>query len=208
MASNYTSNYNLCQWQPDDKVLRTEFNADNVKIDAALGSLASSVSGKASTSALDSLKTTVDGLSSSKADASTVSALQTTVNSLKTSKADKSALDSLKTTVGQHTDALAKKGNCQFCVTNYVGSGLYGSDNSNQLTFEKKPMVVFVTFGDDTLILLQGVGGSFVRTMGGNGSYVSVHWSENSVSWSSGDVNSQMSFKNRTYQVLALLQAD
>lgn len=29
MESNYTSNYQLCQWSKDDKVLRTEFNADN-----------------------------------------------------------------------------------------------------------------------------------------------------------------------------------
>lgn len=36
MASNYTSNYGLCQWELEDKVLRSEFNADNAKIDAAL----------------------------------------------------------------------------------------------------------------------------------------------------------------------------
>ena len=36
MASNYTTNYNLCQWQPTDQVQRTDFNADNAKLDAAL----------------------------------------------------------------------------------------------------------------------------------------------------------------------------
>ena len=40
MASNYTSSYQLCQWEAEDKVLRTEFNADNTKIDAALAGLA------------------------------------------------------------------------------------------------------------------------------------------------------------------------
>ena len=30
MASNYTSNYNLNQWSASDRVLRTEFNADNL----------------------------------------------------------------------------------------------------------------------------------------------------------------------------------
>jgi len=60
MASNYTSNYNLCQWQASDKVLRTEFNADNAKIDAALAGLERS---KASATALSSLKSTVDSLS-------------------------------------------------------------------------------------------------------------------------------------------------
>lgn len=36
MASGYTANYGLCQWQPEDKFLREEFNQDNEKIDTAL----------------------------------------------------------------------------------------------------------------------------------------------------------------------------
>ena len=36
MASGCTANYGLCQWQPEDKFLREEFNGDNEKIDAAL----------------------------------------------------------------------------------------------------------------------------------------------------------------------------
>ena len=36
MATNHTTNYQLCQWEATDKVLRTDFNADNQKIDAAL----------------------------------------------------------------------------------------------------------------------------------------------------------------------------
>ena len=31
-----TSNYNLNQWEPSDRVLREDFNKDNMKIDAAL----------------------------------------------------------------------------------------------------------------------------------------------------------------------------
>jgi len=70
MASNYTSNYGLCQWQASDKVLRTEFNADNARIDAALASKASvsalnaltqTVNGKAGQSALDAVRDTVAG---------------------------------------------------------------------------------------------------------------------------------------------------
>ena len=33
---NYTSNYQLNQWEPTDQVLRADFNADNAKIDEAL----------------------------------------------------------------------------------------------------------------------------------------------------------------------------
>ena len=36
MASNHTTNFELCQWQADDQVKRTDFNKDNAKIDAAL----------------------------------------------------------------------------------------------------------------------------------------------------------------------------
>lgn len=35
MASNYTQNYGLCQWEATDQVLRTDFNEDNQKIEAA-----------------------------------------------------------------------------------------------------------------------------------------------------------------------------
>ena len=36
MASNYTENYGLCQWEATDQVLRTDFNEDNAKIEAAI----------------------------------------------------------------------------------------------------------------------------------------------------------------------------
>ena len=43
MATNHTSNYNLNQWAATDAVLRTDFNEDNVKVDAALKGLSTSV---------------------------------------------------------------------------------------------------------------------------------------------------------------------
>ena len=36
MATNHTTNYQLNQWEATDQVLRTEFNQDNQKLDAAL----------------------------------------------------------------------------------------------------------------------------------------------------------------------------
>ena len=36
MASNYTENYGLCQWEATDQVLREEFNQDNAAVDEAL----------------------------------------------------------------------------------------------------------------------------------------------------------------------------
>ena len=43
MATNQTANYNLNQWLSTDQVLRTDFNADNAKLDAALQGLQQSI---------------------------------------------------------------------------------------------------------------------------------------------------------------------
>ena len=45
MSNKYTEHFQLSQWEKADKVLMEDFNADNVKIDAALA-------GKADASAL------------------------------------------------------------------------------------------------------------------------------------------------------------
>lgn len=45
MASNYTENFGLCQWEATDQVLRTEFNEDNTKIDMALAAIPTLVAG-------------------------------------------------------------------------------------------------------------------------------------------------------------------
>ena len=61
MASNYTENYGLCQWEPGDNFVRTEFNQDNARIDAALKDLEDT---KAEQAALSSLSATVSGKAS------------------------------------------------------------------------------------------------------------------------------------------------
>lgn len=40
-----TGNYQLNQWESTDRILREDFNADNAKVDQALGSLAATVAG-------------------------------------------------------------------------------------------------------------------------------------------------------------------
>lgn len=42
MPKNYTESYHLSQWEPDDKVLRTDFNEDNRRIEEALTARAES----------------------------------------------------------------------------------------------------------------------------------------------------------------------
>lgn len=39
MASHQTANFQLCQWEAEDEVLRTDFNSDNLKIENALSTI-------------------------------------------------------------------------------------------------------------------------------------------------------------------------
>lgn len=94
MASSYTSNYNLCQWEPEDKVLRTDFNADNAKIDAAIAAVDSRIT----------------GVAGSKASAASLAELKSTV-------------EDLSATVSGQGGALRKRGNCQVAATSYTGDG-------------------------------------------------------------------------------------
>ena len=75
MATNHTANYELSQWLSTDQVLRTDFNADNVKLDAALKDLGDQVVQKASQSAVDTLTTAV----SQKAEQSALTAAVSTI---------------------------------------------------------------------------------------------------------------------------------
>ena len=89
MASNYTEQYGLCQWAPEDSFVRAEFNEDRQKIDTALGGLEKSkakqsdlatlsqaVTKKAEQSDLDSLSKEVK----KKANQSSLSSLQQETN--------------------------------------------------------------------------------------------------------------------------------
>ena len=61
MASNHTTNFELCQWQADDQVKRTDFNEDNAKIDSALKGLSDGLAAEetARQSAINALNTAV-----------------------------------------------------------------------------------------------------------------------------------------------------
>ena len=94
MSSQKTEHYELNQWQATDQVLRTDFNADNAKIDGALAE-------KAQAADLEALSSTVSGLSAT----------------LNTEISQRQAADN-----GLQT-ALAAKGNCQVYYGTYTGTG-------------------------------------------------------------------------------------
>ena len=99
MASDQTTYYELNQWQPEDKVLREEFNGDNSKVDAALHGLAEEVGARATRTEVEGIKTQL------------------------AAKAAQSALDSLSASV---TAGLANKygtDNPYLKAGNYIGTG-------------------------------------------------------------------------------------
>ena len=52
---DHTTNYQLSQWEATDRILMSDFNDDNAKIDAALKSQADAIAAKAAQSALDTV---------------------------------------------------------------------------------------------------------------------------------------------------------
>ena len=64
MASGQTQYYGLSQWEAADQVLRTEFNADNQKIDGALKAMRDLiVSPSVLNAVLDKLRADINALS-------------------------------------------------------------------------------------------------------------------------------------------------
>ena len=77
MSTNHTEHFNLCQWEANDKVLRSDFNADNQKIDAALKANADAIALKADSSALSALSASTQSALAGKADLSAVPKIAT-----------------------------------------------------------------------------------------------------------------------------------
>ena len=80
MAANQTENYGLNQWLATDQVMRTDFNADNAKIDAALAGLSETAAEKADQSALNALTEQL----AQKADVSALNQVQVSIPKLVT----------------------------------------------------------------------------------------------------------------------------
>ena len=119
MASNYTENYGLCQWEATDSFVRTEFNQDNARIDAALKDLEDT---KAEQAALEGLSATVAG----KAEQAALDSLSAAVGG----KADQTALDSLTTAVAGKAEQAALENlsdtvelKCRMKTGTYTGNG-------------------------------------------------------------------------------------
>lgn len=89
MASNYTENYGLCQWEATDGVLRTDFNEDNTKIDTALKGLSDQVTQKAAQSTVNDLTQIVN----QKANQADLNSAVNRIGALESGKADQTSLE-------------------------------------------------------------------------------------------------------------------
>lgn len=215
MAANHTSSYSLNQWVKSDRVLMEDFNEDNRKIDAALSGLNTGLAAKASSSALNTLKATVNGLSASKADQSDLDALKTTVDG----KASTSALNGLKSMVASLQTAVDKKQDSASAVRivsgSYTGRGRRGEGYETSLSFAstlgKLPelLIIRAMSGEGNgLILLKNMTYSMMNLSGsiGSGAMVEITWNASSktVSWFGSNSEAQFDKAGTQYLYFAI----
>ena len=129
MATNYTTNYQLNQWEPADAVQRVEFNQDNAKVDAALKALSDQVVQKANQSALNTVISAVN----QKADQTDLTAAVSRIGALESGKVDQTALNAVAATIPN------------IVFGTYTGDGVDGRIIS--LGFTPKAVLLFAPWG-------------------------------------------------------------
>ncbi len=123
--------------------------------------------------------------------------------------AEANARMSLGTSLGA---ALAQKGNCRIVWGTYTGNNLAGEAHPTTLTFDGRPIAVFLLPAATTggypmsMFLLCGAGAAYSCPHYPNSGNL-VSWGENSVSWYSDSADFQLN-AGRTYAYAALLAAD
>ena len=124
MATNQTANYDLNQWLSTDQVLRTDFNADNAKLDAALGAL-----------------------NRSKADSAQLAAAVGRVSDLESSRATKAELGELADQVEENETAIQQL----TADLTKITFGFYAGDGADtrtiQLGFSPKAVLLVAGWG-------------------------------------------------------------
>ena len=106
------------------------------------------------------------------------------------------------------TAAVAARGNCQIYAATYVGTGQFGPEHPNKLTFPHKPVLVLINYAPGlSLLMFQGNPQAMLLTSNTT-HWNYLTWSGNSLSWYAGAVSGQMNSKDTTYYVVALLQMD
>lgn len=109
--------------------------------------------------------------------------------------------------------ALANAGNCKIAMGSYVGTGTFGANNPNTLTFDFQPLMVLVdvstaaTYNSIPLhyIFLRPSEKGFSK---GSGDLLEVTWNLHGISWYSvnttNGVKHQFNNANQTYHYIAI----
>ena len=200
--------------------MRTDFNEDNAKIDAALKQQANSIAGinstlpgKADATTVTSLTNklnteiqerkdavTAEAAARAQADNTEKAAREAAITAEATARAQGDAAEA-----AARTAALALKGNCQIYFSSYVGNG----ELTKTLTFPGKPLLVNVQ-GDN--LIGQGIYGNpnfMCRTSGTYGLACSATWNGNSLTWDIfQDASLGCNYSGFTYLVIALMAMD
>ena len=117
------------------------------------------------------------------------------------------ALDGLREDVDGNTASLARRGNCAVYLTSYTGTGTYGEDHPNVLTFPAAPVMVMVMTGGSLGVTTCNSGG-LANLRPGNSFSCTVTWSEDgrTLSWYGSNNAPQMNSSGTVYQVAALVE--
>ena len=136
-----TPNYQLNLWAPEDHVIRTDFNEDNTKVDAALVNLSSDLSSGLSSLSAE-MQTGLGNLSSSVG--SQMNGLSAEVNGRMDTMS--TGFDTrINNLSAQLTAGLAAAGNCNIATGSYQGTG---SGNA-VITFPVAPKIAFIFQKED-----------------------------------------------------------
>ena len=113
--------------------------------------------------------------------------------------------------LASHAAALAGKGNCTIWTTTYTGTGTYGQDKPNSLTFPKLPLfALIIDHEGDMMPLVPGRGLTVFHSPGDGGRSV-VSWSGTTATWYASMYPSQyvqMNASGCKYLAIAFYLAD
>ena len=102
---------------------------------------------------------------------------------------------------------MTKYGNCRIVYTTYVGDGTYGQGHETTLTFDARPLLIFVGSSNIAMgYLIRGNNPTMPIHREGGGWFTT--WGDKNVSWYSPDAVSQFNSNNNTYYVVAFLADD
>ena len=124
-------------------------------------------------------------------------------------KASREAMDQLTQKAAVLAADMAGKGNCQVVAGSYVGTGGAGASAPNRLTFQRRPMLLYV-YGSWRLLCGRGETSAAAQSTVNNDRTNTVTWEERAVSGynDDGKASPQLNDEGRTYHYLALLEME